>query len=581
MSESDTNATEEGAASALLDASLRVDPRSLSTEEQDFARMLGFAAEANDGVAASLTENPAKAAVAAPLAPQAETPPATLPEALAETPPIRQRDWEEIHPRAVTLGRQSALIERADRVLKLESAAPTIPATTAESRVAVAALPGIDVSGLSELLKSREAQIAELRKTAHDLSDALEAKERELAARAERPSSATPSLPEREKEIAALQLEVDSLLQERDHQGDALAAASTARVEAQNRIERLETALRATRGPNGPVPDGERELRAEVIGLRRRLDESGAENRRLRETLDTQATELAIAGAQRDDRQQEIEQHRERIASFERERAQKIERLDEALVRQRELLALVSRVQAENVDLRSTQAALEETLEARDLEISAREEHLQVTRRGLVARDEQLVDAGERLEQARHRHELLETELERARLAQTELEEKLIRREARIASLSTTLTRIEDAIGRAAPPAPPPPTPAPPPNPPMRPPLPGKHPSQPPRSHFRLHSPLRSRPGATTSSARSPARERRFSNSWPADWSSAPATRRRRDCASPVWEARSRRPRSSSPAPYSTAASARSRSGSSSDPPRPRTRDVRRSKTRG
>jgi hypothetical protein len=214
------------------------------------------------------------------------------------------------------------------------------------------------------------------------------------------------------------------------------------------RAERLEAALRAARGPSGPVPEGERELRAEVVGLRRRLEESSAESRRLRETIDLQATDLSIARAHRDDRQNEIDQFRRRIETLESERAAQVDRIDEALARQRELLALVSRIQAENVELRSTQAALEETLEARDLEISAREEHLLVTRRGLAARDEQLIDAAERLEQARHRHELLEAELERARLGQSELEEKLLRREARIASLSKTLTRIEDAIGR-------------------------------------------------------------------------------------------------------------------------------------
>ncbi|MFO0687603.1 MAG: hypothetical protein U0900_02740 [Myxococcota bacterium] len=138
----------------------------------------------------------------------------------------------------------------------------------------------------------------------------------------------------------------------------------------------------------------------------------------------------------------------EQIAASSATAPGQIERLEESLARQRELLALVSRVQAENVELRSTQAALEETLEARDLEISAREEHLLVTRRGLAARDAQLLDAEERLEQERHRRELVETELERARLAHAELAEGLARRDARIATLSTTLARVEDAIGR-------------------------------------------------------------------------------------------------------------------------------------
>ena len=441
MSKDDATGTEEGTAAPQRDASLRVDTKALSSEEQDFARMMGFAGDENSPAAEASPSKPSPeskpSTTSAPAAkPVAVLTPSAAPiapsPAKAASPP--SKDWEEIHPRAAALGRQTALVERADRVMKLEpdviaDPAPASPANdpTADERTA-------DDAGWRERLQSREARIAELEGSERALRDAL----------ATRP-------PESEKETEALRSELEIVLQERDRFGDDLAIANAARAQAETRAERFETALRAARGADGPLPDGERDLRAEVIGLRRRLEDAGAETRRLREALDIGATDLAIAHAHRDDRQQEIEQHKDRIAALEQDRAAQIERLDEALVRQRELLALVTRVQAENVELRSTQAALEETLEARDLEINAREEHLQVTRRGLAARDQQLVDAEERLEQERHRHEALEAELERARSSATDLAAKLARRDARVASLSTTLTRIEQAIGRPAP----------------------------------------------------------------------------------------------------------------------------------
>ncbi len=446
MSESDASDNEEGAAASPRDASLRVDPKSLNSDDQAFAQMMGFGGDADAPEPASAPKKaaakplgtvaptaradtgPADTSTDEAAAPfpdthasedsPAEPPAAGMPaEPVPDSPPTRTHDWEEIHPRAAAMGRQSALLERADRVMKLE--------------------PDSDSTGLRERLRLSAARIEE-----------LEAAARETEAR---PALTSGRHASNEKEVDALQLELDTLLQERDRLGDELAAAHTARAEAHLRAERFEAALRATRTPGGPVPEGEQDLRAEVIGLRRRLEESGAESRRMRETLDAQATDLAIACAHRDDRRHELDQQRERLESLERDRALELEHLEESLARQRELLALVSRVQAENAELRSAQAALEETLEARDLEIRAHEEHLEVTRRGLATRDEQRIELETRLEHARHRHELLEAELERARLVRAEQEERVQRGEARIASLSTTLARIEDAIGRPLP----------------------------------------------------------------------------------------------------------------------------------
>ncbi|MBK7947694.1 MAG: hypothetical protein IPK00_02870 [Deltaproteobacteria bacterium] len=479
MAEDHETGTKEGAAGTALDASLRVDPRTLPSADQDFARMMGFGDEPADAAATTAStpmprvaldeppahvhdesiasEEPISIAEASseerPVEPEdSEAAPVGTGEALS---PLPAREWDEIHPRAATLGRQSALIERAERVLALPPVLAASPAVAqTEGASLFLAQPGEDPSG-QERLRASESRIAALETERRALEEALVHARQQAAVRPAAPTSSPSPLPtdELEKELERLRGELDGLLLERDRLGDELSVARAARAEANARAERLEAAYRSARGPHGPVPEGERELRAEVVGLRRRLEESGAESRRLRDALDASATELAIARAHADDRQQELEQQRDQIAALERDRAAQIERLDESLARQRELLALVSRVQAENVELRSTQAALEETLEARDLEISAREEHLLVTRRGLAARDAQLVDAEERLEQERHRRELVETELERARLAHAELAEGLTRRDARIATLSTTLARVEDAIGRSLPPA--------------------------------------------------------------------------------------------------------------------------------
>jgi len=488
MAEDDAKDPNEGAAAVPHDASLRLDPNALPAADQDFARMMGFGEE---GQAPAVSPTTSPSIDAAPDT-RLESPPDPEPDLIAESeaptpndeaqhaagdgegagdhepepddsdPGAPAREWDEIHPRPATLGRQSILIERAERVLAL----PPMPAAPLDPDAALGRGPSPsappDRSSLIAQLREREARIRELETSSRALERSLaEAERRSMevaSAGGPRPpdesslSRATPTTGngELEKALERMRGELDDLLLERDRLGDALAVANAARAEAVARAERLETAYRTARGPHGPVPEGERELRGEVIGLRRRLEEAATESRRLRDALDASATDLAIARAQGDDRQQELEQKRSELEALERDRASQLERLDESLARQRELLGLVSRIQAENVELRSTQAALEETLEARDLEISAREEHLLVTRRGLAARDAQLVEAEERLEHERHRRELVEAELERARLGQTELAEKLTRRDARIATLSKTLARVEDAIGRKA-----------------------------------------------------------------------------------------------------------------------------------
>jgi len=433
MARDDTSESKEGA-QAPRDASLRVDARTLSGDEQAFARLMGFGESAPAAA-------PDAGAGAAPRTARSETEPATTadappapssPAAAEPSPPSPSdvapppRDWEDIHPRAASLGRQAVLLEHADRVPAFVSE-PTSPASTVPPR---------------ETLEAERDRLAA----------ALDEARRQLAAAPAASAAAFPlDRAELEKTQEAVRLELEALQQERDRLVDALTTAEAARASATARAERLEAALRAARGPEGPVPVGEQALRAEVIGLRRRLEESGAAQRRLLEAHDALATDLAIARAHRDDRAQELDQQRSRIEQLEREHAQALERVDESLARQRELLSVVTRVQAENVELRSAQAALEETLEARDLELHAREEHLQVTRRGLAARDAQLRDAEQHRDQIHARCAGLEVELEQAGRAHADLLDRLARRDERIERLTHTLARVQEAIGRPGP----------------------------------------------------------------------------------------------------------------------------------
>lgn len=477
MSDAEATGNGNGAGAAPRDASLRVDPRTLPKADQDFAKLMGFGDEGNAPAPVVIEEGSAVERIAAAEEPTATgteehvaendpTPESSegvgvalspaepdRPEAPASADPLR--DWEEIHPRPAVLGRQADLLERAERVRALQRLPngpndpndPSLPRIAAQTGSASSA----DERAWQARLQEREQRIAELERAMRSLEQAaLQAREEADASPSRAGSATNSSLDASEKEREGLRQELDAVLVERDRIADQLAIAQAARHESAARIERLEAALQASRSTPGTLSEVERDLRAEVVGLRNRLEEASREQRALREALETSATTLAIARAHADDRQQELDTQRVQLDAIARERALQEQRLDESLARQRELLNLVARVQAENAELRSTQAALEETLEARDREIVAREENLQVTRRGLAAREAQRIEAEERLEQERHRRELSEHELDRARLARAELEERVARRDARIAALVATLARVEEAIGRPA-----------------------------------------------------------------------------------------------------------------------------------
>ena len=358
-------------------------------------------------------------------------------------------DWEAIGPRPAAEGMQDALQSHADEVLArpddgtpFDSSPPSLQDSERASRPL-----GESEGRVAELeleLSTNAAALASSRSTIESLERALG----DAEAFAAQNGDSAESSAEHEKALEALRSEVDEAILERDQLVDQLAATSGHLVQSQARSEQLEASLRAARGALVPLPEGERALRAEVIGLRGRIDEAAQENVRLTGEVSSVATELAIAAARVEDRQHEIDFHAERAAALEGDNLEKDRQLQEAIERHRESLELATRLQAENIELRSTQAALEETLQARDLEITAREDHLRVTRDGLSARDEQIVDLREQLGQAQHRIESLEGDIERGEIERGVLAHKVERRESRIATLTRTLGRIEDAMGQ-------------------------------------------------------------------------------------------------------------------------------------
>jgi len=485
MAEDDPTAAEDEA----LDASYKPDAAVLDGDEADFAKALGFGLAGSEGASSHATDEEAAPAAAdddddddadaaadevipdeAPSAreaaseddeavPEPEEPGVEEVEAAAvpdEAPPLPEDSpgeasdddsgadaasvaYEDIHPRPASEGMQETIQARADDVLARSEAERPV-AVAAGSVAASDAGDGGDAQALARL---REEVADRDRALAAALAD-LDATHAELAAVRAEPQPGAAD----EKELEEIRVELDSVTLERDQLIDQLAATSGQLVHSQRSAEQLEASLRAARGALVPLPEGERALRAEVIGLRGRLDDAGQENVRLASEVASVATELAIATARVEDRQHEIDYHADRARDLENELAEKDRQTEDAIARHREALDLATRLQADNTELRSAQASLEETLQARDLEIAAREEHLRVTREGLSTRDTQLVDLKETLEQERHRIEALEADLERAGIEKGVLLDKVARREMRIATLTETLGRIEDAMGQ-------------------------------------------------------------------------------------------------------------------------------------
>lgn len=357
----------------------------------------------------------------------------------AAAPAAPDRDWEEIHPRPAADGDQTSLLERANEILDDDVAGPDPVAGVA---AVVAPGPAAD----AELQRELDAARASLVVVEQQLADRdLEIERLRGAFESEIGQQAAES-----KQIEALESQLDALGLERDQLVDQLSVANSRLAETDGRIERLETSLRAARGALIPLPEGERALRAEVLGLRARLDEAAQENVRQASDMASVATELAVATARVEDRQHEIDFHKDRADELEAAAREMEARLTRALAEHKEALALATRLQAENAELKSTQAALEETLQARDLEIAAREEHLRVTRDGLTARDAEIVELNDHLDEERHRSQRLESELSRSAAEQPQWLAKIARREARISELTETLARIEQAMNRGS-----------------------------------------------------------------------------------------------------------------------------------
>lgn len=466
MAEDDPTAAED----ETLDASYKPDAAVLDGDEADFARALGFVLDGSEGASSNATDEEAAPAATddageeiGAAAPHPSEPAivddhaATEPEedaveevetaSLPDDAPSEITDdercadaasveFEDIPPRPASEGMQETIQARADDVLARRD--------HGHRRVADAgSVAALDAGDAEALARLREEVADRDRALAAALAD-LDATHAELAAVRVEPQQVAVC----DKELEEIRGELDSATLERDQLIDQLAATSGQLVQSQRSAEQLEASLRAARGALVPLPEGERALRAEVIGLRGRLDDAGQENVRLVSEVASVATELAIATAHVEDRQHEIDFHVDRARDLENELAEKDRQTEDAIARRREALDLATRLQADNTELRSAQAALEETLQARDLEIAAREEHLRVTREGLSTRDTQLVDLKETLAQEHRRIEALEADLERAEIEKGVLLDKVARREMRIATLTETLGRIEDAMGQ-------------------------------------------------------------------------------------------------------------------------------------
>jgi septal ring factor EnvC (AmiA/AmiB activator) len=465
MSTNDSNDT-SSAATTTRDASMKVDSSALQGEDLDFAQLMGFGddpeeesapaaapasepapvaepaepAEATEETAA--TEEPADSetpeiAAAEPdesSAPEEDpeemAPPIAEPEPIAacEEDPDDRTDWEEIHPRPAADGNQTLLQARARNVLAQSERVP-VHSEASESESSPA-LPDESAAPAAPIhAPPTESAPPEVIAASTDPAD-------------------PGLLAELEKERDAAAAEFETLTTEHELLLDQFAALQGQFARSNDEVERLQASLRTARTALTPLPEGERALRAEVIGLRNRLEAAHAENQELSRQCESSATELAIAQARFEDRQHEVDVRLEDIQLLENELREAQASAGESAEKQRELVDLSSRLQAENNELRSAQAALEETLQARDLEIHAREEHLAVTREGLLARDRQIIDLKALLESTRDEVDRAETELARRDVESEQYRRAIERRENRIASLSETLAKIETVMGR-------------------------------------------------------------------------------------------------------------------------------------
>ncbi len=440
MSENTSN-QDSSAEPTSRDASLKVDSSSLHGDELDFANMMGFGDEPDDEPEQASADEPA-----ALIDESQEENEVAEPEAIAASGENSEdrTDWEEIHPRPSADSNQGLLQARAREVMSYRDQPRAVQSDSDEESVrdAVAAAPSpLPASSVedtpSELIA---ASVAVFPCPPAAPAIAAESVAALAADRAE--------LDALKKEREAISTEFETLNTEHDFLLDHHVALQGQLVRSNEEVERLQASLRAARTTLAPLPEGERALRAEVLGLRDRLEAAHAVNQRLDTQCETAATELAITRARFEDRQHEVDVRLEEITALERALNDASQSARVQAEKQRELLDLSTRLQAENNELRSAQSALEETLQARNLEITAREEHLAVTRDGLLSRDRQIIDLNALLETNRAEVERGETELARRDVEVEQNRLAIDRREVRIASLSETLAKIEKVMGR-------------------------------------------------------------------------------------------------------------------------------------
>ncbi len=449
--QTDSPEAEDSRAEARLDASMKLDAATLSGDEADFAAALGFGKEPAPAPTPAASGSTRSTRSAKPEDDDASGAEAVEPQPSAEpaeTGPSED-DWESIAPRPAANSEQPLLEARAEALLA-DPGSPGQPPVTADRAPAhgdgvVDDAQPANRAELEARLRERERELTALR-SQMQASDST--------AKDDAPLATTPEAPdeEKDKQLELLRSEVDQLGLERDQLLDQLSTTREELAGTRAAKEKLAVSLQAARGALAPLPEGERALRAEVVGLRNRLEAADDELRARTNEIAGLATELAIATARAEDRENEVAYHVERCSELESERDASRQALADAHLRHREMTDLTARLRAENAELTSAQAALEETLQARDLEISAREEHLRVTLDGLGARDQQLQAGKDSLNQARRRIEALEDELDRAARDREALEADVVRRDERIARLCETLARIDAAIGERLPP---------------------------------------------------------------------------------------------------------------------------------
>ncbi len=306
-----------------------------------------------------------------------------------------------------------------------------------------------------DTVKSQSARIVDLTEQLHRSRSALASAEEaareadRLAAGHDREHEAhRDTVADLQKTIASLEAHAEEAEVERTRLQEELAEQSRLLTGAQHLITQLES-LRDR--AHYPETQPERDLTIELTGLRRALEDSTREaTEKEAERADLRA-ELSVARAAVEAAEIRTQRAERRVAELEDAlalRTQELEQLSEA---QRDLQTAHHRLGLERAELRSSVAAHQETIEARERELAAQVEQLLITRQGVSERDTQIQLLAGRVESLNESLALKDAELE---IRIEELRKSRARataREGHITSLAETLATIEQAIAGKTP----------------------------------------------------------------------------------------------------------------------------------